>query len=314
MRFISERESARLVTPKMAFDAARDALIAAASDGVVCPVVLCTDPKRGNRISVKAGMAGGVTGVKLGSFWPNNLAVGLPRHSSVILLVDAATGRVDTVIEASQANALRTAAANAVAAGELARRDARSLAVFGAGNQAFFDVCALAAVRKIRDVMVVGRAPGSAHALIERLAGVGIVAVAAGAQEACSAADMIVTVTPSREPLFDAAWVQPGTYIAAMGADGPGKQELPLALLARASLFCDLPEQSVKLGEFQSIAAEVASGDFVLTAIGSVLLGLHPGRVTDQDVTIFDSSGLALQDIVLGLHITDGQSLALAEI
>ncbi len=139
-------------------------------------------------------------------------------------------------------------------------------------------------------------------------------AVAAGAQEACSAADMIVTVTPSREPLFDAAWVQPGTYIAAMGADGPGKQELPLALLARASLFCDLPEQSVKLGEFQSIAAEVASGDFVLTAIGSVLLGLHPGRVTDQDVTIFDSSGLALQDIVLGLHITDGQSLALAEI
>jgi len=304
MRFIPEAETATLVTRELAFAAAREALIAAAADGVIFPAVIAHGADPANRFSIKSGVVGGAAGVKLGSYWPGNAAQGLPRHSSIILLFDEATGRIDTVIEASKANAFRTAAANAVAASVLARPDACALAVFGAGHQAFYEICALAEVRPLEQVLIVARSEASAAAQIDKLAKVGIAASAADARGACEAADIIVTVTPARAPLFEADWVRPGTHIAAMGADGPGKQELPPALLRRASLFADLPRQSVQLGEFQSIAAEAASGAATIAAIGAVLLGQHPGRRSADEITVFDSSGIALQDLALALHLT----------
>ncbi|MGH6911029.1 MAG: ornithine cyclodeaminase family protein, partial [Phenylobacterium sp.] len=222
----------------------------------------------------------------------------------LILLFDNATGRIDTVIEASRANALRTAAADAVAASVLARPEARTVAIFGTGQQAFCEVHALKAVRPIKQVFVVGRRPTGVDQLIEKLAAAGIRAAPATAEAACTAADIIVTATPSRAPLFEAEWVKPGTHIAAMGADGPGKQELPVELLRRAALFCDLPEQSVKLGEFQSVAQDVADGRITVTPIGRVLCAEHPGRASVDEITVFDSSGLALQDLALALRLT----------
>lgn len=311
MRFISEAETSKLVTRELAFDAAREALIAAASDGVLFPAVIGHGADPGNRFSVKSGVIAGTAGVKLGSYWPNNPAQDLPRHSSIILLFDEATGRIDTVIEASTANALRTAGANAAAASVLARGDAETLAVFGAGHQALFEIRALDAVRPIERVLIVARSAASADALIHKLAAFEISAAAVEARQACEAADMIVTVTPSRAPLFDADWIRPGTYIAAMGADGPGKQELPPALFDRAELFCDLPRQSVVLGEFQWVVDKVASGQVTLTAIGDVFLGRRPGRRSDSDITIFDSSGIALQDLALALRIVGAQPTGL---
>lgn len=299
MRFLSEAETSALVTRPLALEAAREALIAAASDGVVFPAVIGHGADPGNRFSVKSGVAAGTAGAKLGSYWPGNATKGLPRHHSIILLFDEATGRIDTVVEASRANAFRTAAANAVAADALARPDASTLAVFGAGNQAFHEALALAEVRPLAQVLVVARTASSATSLVERLAAAGIAAVRAQPQDACAAADMIVTATPSRAPLFEADWVQPGTYIGAMGADGPGKQELPPELLRRAVLFCDLPHQSLALGEYQSVAAE----GLTVTAIGAVLLGDHPGRRSPGEICIFDSSGIALQDLALARRL-----------
>ncbi|MGH6965305.1 MAG: ornithine cyclodeaminase family protein, partial [Phenylobacterium sp.] len=204
----------------------------------------------------------------------------------------------------SRANALRTAAADAVAASVLARPEARTVAIFGTGQQAFCEVHALKAVRPIKQVFVVGRRPTGVDQLIEKLAAAGIRAAPATAEAACTAADIIVTATPSRAPLFEAEWVKPGTHIAAMGADGPGKQELPVELLRRAALFCDLPEQSVKLGEFQSVAQDVADGRITVTPIGRVLCAEHPGRASVDEITVFDSSGLALQDLALALRLT----------
>lgn len=305
MRFISEAETARRVTREMAFASAWDALVAAATDGVTFPAALLPLGETGRRLSVKAGAMAARPGVKIGSFWPDNPANGLPSHSSLILLVDEETGRIDTIVEASRANAMRTAAADAVAASALARAEAETLAVFGAGQQAFFEIQALIAVRPIRQVLLVNRSPETAAGLVAKLAALEIPAAVADAEAACRAADIIVTATPARSALFEAEWVQDGAHIAAMGADGPGKQELPADLLRHATLFCDLPGQAVALGEFQSVADDVAAGDITLTAIGDVLLGRHPGRASAEEITIFDSSGLALQDLSLALRLAD---------
>ncbi|SDA31968.1 ornithine cyclodeaminase [Methylobacterium sp. UNC378MF] len=304
MRFISEEESAALVDHAMAFDAAREALIAAVAAGTTLfPAVLGHGSEPANRFSIKSGSTAEYAGLKVGSFWPGNPDRGLPRHNSVILLFDQAVGRVDTVIEAGRVNAYRTAAADAVAASVLARPDSKVLAVFGAGNQAEFEAAALARVLPIRTVLVVARDPAKVAGFAERLAGQGASGLdvrAASAREACEAADVIVTATPARAPLFEAAWVRPGTHVAAMGADAKGKQELPPALLDRAALFCDLPEQSRTIGEFQHASARARAG---LTALGGVLRRGEGGRTDPAEITVFDSSGIALQDLTIARAI-----------
>jgi ornithine cyclodeaminase/alanine dehydrogenase-like protein (mu-crystallin family) len=118
----------------------------------------------------------------------------------------------------------------------------------------------------------------------------GLAVEVAEAEEGCRHADIVITATTAREPLFDANWITAGTHVSAMGADGPSKQELPAALYERSSLFCDLVAQSRTLGEFQH-----ASGTIPLTSLGEVLRGRSPGRVDEAQVTVFDSSGFALQ-------------------
>ena len=137
----------------------------------------------------------------------------------------------------------------------------------------------------------------------ERLAGQGASGLdvrAAASREACAAADVIVTVTPARAPLFEADWVRPGTHVAAMGADAKGKQELPPALLERAALFCDLPEQSRTIGEFQHASADAQAG---MRALGDVLRSGEGGRTDPEAITVFDSSGIALQDLTIARAI-----------
>ena len=138
------------------------------------------------------------------------------------------------------------------------------------------------------------------EAFAGRLCAQGLTARVSDARAACEAADIIVTATPSRSPLFDAAWVKPGTHVSSMGSDARGKQELPPALLERAQLFCDLPEQSVRIGEFQHVADRIEADALALTAIGDVLTGKAPGRRAADAVTVFDSSGIALQDLYVG--------------
>lgn len=309
MRFISEEESAGLVSHAMAFEAAREALVAAVSPGTsLFPAVLGHGSDVGNRFSIKSGATQAYAGLKVGSFWPGNPARGLPRHNSVILLFDQAVGRIDTVIEAGRVNAYRTAAADAVAASVLARPDSAVLAVFGAGNQAEFECAALARVLPIRAIRVVARDPGRVAGFAERLRGHGVADVAvraSSAREACADADVIVTATPSRSPLFEADWVRPGTHVAAMGADARGKQELPPALLERASLFCDLPEQSLAIGEFQHASEAAAAG---LRAVGALLAAGEGGRASPEAVTVFDSSGIALQDLTIARAILSAKA------
>lgn len=298
MRFISEGQSATLITHENAYAAVREALIAATlGTSRVFPAVSAHGSDPANRFSVKAGAAPEIAGLKVGSYWPGNLAKGLPCHNSTILVLDQGTGRIHAVIEAGQVNGYRTAAADAIAVDLLAAKSARTLAVFGAGHQAEYECRALARVRTIERVLVVARDSRRGRAFADRVAAHGIPADTADPRTACERADIIVTATPARAPLFDPGWVRPGTHISSMGSDAAGKQELPPALLEHAALFCDLPEQSVRIGEFQHVAHRIESGAQTITAIGDVLTGRAPGRPSPDAITIFDSSGIALQDL-----------------
>ncbi|GAB2992880.1 ornithine cyclodeaminase family protein [Saccharothrix stipae] len=304
MIFLSEEESSALVTRDLAYAAARSALLEAAGSGVLFPAVVGHGSSPGNRFTVKSAASAEAAGVKIGSYWPGNAERGVPRHSSVVLLFDQDTGRIGAVVEAGLANAFRTAAADAVAADVLARPDARSLAVFGTGPQAWHECLALARVRDLSVVHVVARDADRGARFAASLAAEGLVAVVTGPEEACRSADVIVTATTARAPLFEAGWVRPGTHVASMGSDAEGKQELPVALLASARLFCDWPAQSAVLGEFQHVP------DARPTALGDVLAGRAPGRTSADDVTVFDSSGIALQDLHLGLALLRAAGLA----
>lgn len=300
MIYVSEEQSAALVTHELAFEAVRRALIAAASGRCeVFPAVLGRACDATNTFSIKSGWAEDLAGVKIGSFWSGNPARGLPRHNSTIVLLDPSNGRPAALIEAGRVNAFRTAAANAVAADLLARQESRVLAIFGAGNQAGFEVSALARIRPIETVLVVARSSERSEAFVQRLRSMGLTAGSATPEDAVRAADIVVTATPAREPLFQSAWVRPGTHVVSMGSDAPGKHELPAGLFDMASLYCDLPSQSVQIGEFQHVREAIHDGRLVLTPIGDVIGNRAPGRRHDDEITVFDSSGIALQDLYM---------------
>lgn len=299
MQFMSEDESARLVSHEMAFAAAREAMIAVVDDAVIFPAVIAHGSVPSNRFSVKSASTSTFAGLKVGSFWPGNGERGLPRHNSAILLFDQQVGRIDWVIEAGKVNAYRTAAADAVAADALARPDASVLAIFGAGHQALYEVVAIARIRPIADILVVARDSAKAATFVAALAEQGLAAAVADAETACRCADIVVAATPARAPLFDADWIRPGTHVASMGSDAAGKQELPPALFDCAALFCDLPAQAVVMGDFQHFTGDRGR----IVAIGDVLRGAAPGRTSPDQVTVFDSSGIALQDLTIARRL-----------
>ncbi|WP_084144789.1 ornithine cyclodeaminase family protein [Amycolatopsis jejuensis] len=298
LRYVPEHETAAVITHELALDAARKAFTATVDSAALGSLVAHgSDPQ--NRFTVKPAASAEDAGVKIGTYWPGNDEHGLPRHHSTLLIFDQHVGRIGAVLEVGAANAYRTAAADALAVDLLARPDARTVAVFGTGHQAGYDVRAVVRVRPIEQVLVVGRDPDRAGKFADSLAGEGIPARTATAGEG-AAADIVITATTAGSALFDAGRVRPGAHISAMGADGPGKRELPAELLTRARLFCDLTAQSRQFGELQH-----APDDVPLTQLGDVLTGRAPGRRSPEDITVFDSSGIGLQDLYLGLALLD---------
>lgn len=304
---VSETVAAEVVSMVDAIAAVDAAFVdLAAGRSALFPVALGQAAGDTGRFGAKLGRDGasGVPGLKVGTYWPGNRARGLVSHGSTTLLLDPATGFPAALVAASHLTALRTAASDAVAVRALARPDATVLAIIGSGHQAWFEAVAVAAVRPLTRILVAGRNAEGAAALAARLRAAGLPAEASAPEAAVRAADIVVTVTPSQAPLVAAGWVRPGTHISAMGADEPVKAELDPALFARARLFADLPEQSARIGEFsQAVAAGILDAN-AITGIGDVLRGAS-GRTGATDVTIFDSSGTALQDLAVALLALD---------
>lgn len=265
------------------------------------PVVLGHGSAGDGVFGVKSGLIrdGGLVGLKVGTYWPANRALGLPSHGATTLFLDDATGRPTALVSSTYLTGIRTAAADAVAVRRLARADAEVLGIVGAGHQAWYDLLAICEVRQIRRLQVWNRDLGRAEAFARRArAELGLEAVAASLEATVREADILVTATSASEPLVRREWVRPGTHISAMGADSGGKQELDVALVADGVLYADVARQALAIGEFQTAgrAGLIHEGD--VRTLGSALVSDAP-RPADA-ITIFDSSGTGIQDLAIG--------------
>jgi ornithine cyclodeaminase/alanine dehydrogenase-like protein (mu-crystallin family) len=241
-----------------------------------------------------------------GNFPDNPRRSGRPAIQGTVVLADAVDGTPLAVIHSGSLTALRTGAATAVAARLLARADARIATLVGCGAQGDVQLDALAAVLPLQRAWVLDLDPGRAEAAAARAtARLGIpVEATTDLRAALRASDVCATCTPARGALVSAADVAPGTFIAAVGADSQGKQELDPALVAAATLVVDVVEQCAEIGELQhALAAGLMTRQQVHAELADVVAGRRPGRSRPDEITIFDSTGTALQDVAAALAV-----------
>lgn len=247
-------------------------------------------------------------GVKWVNVHPNNPKKGLPSVMAVIVINDPTTGVPLAIMDGLFITKLRTAAAAAVAAQALARPKSRIIGLIGCGAQADAQLLAHAALFPLTHIKVWGYARGEAQRFIRRtrhLLPKRIRWESCPTIESCSRnVDILMTLTPSRKPLVKREWLSPGTHIGAIGADAPGKQELDPRILRDALVVVDDRIQAVHAGE---INVPVAKKQFSLKRIhatlGDILIGRARGRRSPRDLTVFDSTGLAILDVAVGHEI-----------
>ena len=250
---------------------------------------------------IKSGFMaqGTVLGLKAGGYWPGNARQGRTNHQSAVALFDAESGQLAAVISGNRLGALRTAAGTAVSVSCLARPDADTLGIVGAGTQAEHQIRAVASVRRLERVLVWNRTRDRADALCRRLAGELRIERATLERVARESA-IVVTVTSAREPLVRRDWIRPGTHIAAVGTDTAGKIELEPGLVAASRIFVDHVVQARTIGECQhAFASGLVSDEDTRNTIGAALNGRVGARRSAEEITLFDSTGIALQDLAV---------------
>jgi alanine dehydrogenase len=240
------------------------------------------------------------------NFPGNPRRFGLPTIQGTVVLADATTGAPLAMMDSGSVTALRTGAATAVAAKFLARRDARAATIVGCGVQGEMQLAALATVLPLQRAWVLDTDLARAESLAARAeASLGLhVEALKDLRAALRESDVCVTCTPSRRAFVMTADVVPGTFIAAVGADNRGKQELEPALVASATIVVDVLEQCAEIGELQHVlAAGLMTREQVHAELADVVVGRRPGRTRDDEITIFDSSGTALQDVAAAVAV-----------
>jgi ornithine cyclodeaminase/alanine dehydrogenase-like protein (mu-crystallin family) len=248
-----------------------------------------------------AGGGEAAYGLKAICVCPGNPAAGLDAHQGVVLLSSAQTGEPLAVLNASAVTEIRTAAMSVVATGLLARPGATELAIIGTGLQARAHLLAIAAARPLTGIRVAGRDPAKTRRFAESMSArvAAPVTACVSAAEAVTGAGIVVTVTSSAEPVLRRDWLAAGTHINAVGACVPGARELDTETVAAAALFADSRESvTSEAGDFLLAQAEGAIGpDHVRAEIGELLCGTAPGRTDENQVTVFESLGLAIEDL-----------------
>jgi len=290
--FFRAADIERAVSPHEAYDAVRDAFVAhARGEWSMPPKVYVANYPAGDFRAMPA-IGGGHALIKWVTSFPGNPARGLPTVTGLVLLSDAEDGRLLAVLDAAAVTALRTAAAGALAADTLCRPEASTYAVVGCGvngGETVRMLVAHGATPLVWDVDEERR-----RAVAERFE----VEPARSVQQALGC-DVVITVTPGREILYGEGSLEPGQHASLMGADGPGKAEVAVEELRRAHLFCDEWEQASHGGE---LAGAVEAGVVThrdVTELGAVLTGEAGGRRSAGDITLFDSTGLAIQDLAI---------------
>jgi alanine dehydrogenase len=300
MLIVPEALIASLVTPEDAFRAVEASFAAMAKAEAYNFPVVREALGEGRQYGFKSGLdrASGQLGVKAGGYFPGNAARGLINHQSSVFLFEPDTGRPVAMVGGNLLTALRTAAASAIAIDRLARPEAEVLGIVGAGHQAGFQLRAAARVRRFRRVIAWNLHP-------EMLPKLGAVAAELGLPfeavplERMREAEVIVTITSSPAASLMAGHVAPGTHLSCMGTDTKGKQEVEPALLAGVSVFTDEVAQSVTIGEAQHAVRVGLLQESAIRPLGEVLIGAHPGRQSQGEITLYDGTGVGLQDLAV---------------
>ncbi|KAF1048164.1 MAG: Delta(1)-pyrroline-2-carboxylate reductase [Herbaspirillum frisingense] len=289
-----------LLTPEAVLPAVREAfLLHAAREGRVFPLVreaLST----GGVFGIKSGdvPSQGLLGFKAAGFWPANRALGGEPHQATIMLISPETGRPLCIIDGNAVTTMRTGAAGALGLMQLARPDSRRLTIFGIGVQARIQLrFALDSMPSLQQVRYAGsrgeRDAGFEQAFAARCD----IAPAADRNQAVADSDIVITATPGKGALFDADAVQPGTHLNCVGADTKGKRELPQELLQRARICVDDAAQARQVGEMQW------APELPVVELGDLLGGQARLERADDDITLFDMTGLALQDLTVARRL-----------
>jgi alanine dehydrogenase len=291
--FFSGPQVEAAVSPVRALEAVRDAFVQYARGEWTMPPKVYLPAYPAGDFRAMPALGGGHALLKWVTSFPGNPAQGLPTVMGLVLLSDASNGVLRAVLDAGAVTALRTGAAAVLAAETLGRSEAESAAVIGAG------VNGLAAARTFvargREVSLydvdAARAEQAADDLGARVA----------ERDEALGADLLVTMTPGHEVLLPEGSLRPGQHVSLMGADGPGKAEIAVAELVRARVFADDWEQASHNGELVHAVEAGALGQADVTELGAVLAGDAEGRQSNDEITVFDSTGLAIQDLAIAL-------------
>jgi ornithine cyclodeaminase len=319
VRVLFEPDIRGLIGPAQALREVREAFVRLARGQATLPDVIGFDVpgKRpdapAGEVHVKGAYLHGAAfySIKEAAGFYGNPARGLPAGSGVVLVFDAGTGFLRGLLfDNGYLTDLRTGAAGALAADLLARKSVGRVGILGSGTQARHQLEALLGVRAPRRVVVSGRSPERALAYArETEARFGIaVELAASARQAVEGSDVVITTTPSREPIVRGEWVRAGAHITAVGSDGPDKHEVFPEVLARADkVVADRLDQCLRLGEIHhAVASGLLAPGSVHGELGEIAAGLKPGRTRDDEITVADLTGVGIQDTaVAGFVLTE---------
>jgi alanine dehydrogenase len=238
-----------------------------------------------------------MAGTKIVNVHPQNPEKGLLSVMAVIVLNDPKTGMPLALMDGTWITVLRTGSASAVATKYLARKAAKTLGVVGAGFQAITQIVAISKVKKLKEIVVYDVKEEAIEKLSKILAKEKIKIKKGSLEEVCQK-DILVTATPAREPIVKKEWIKPGTHINAIGADAQGKEELDPEILKLAKIVVDNFEQASHSGEINvPLAKGLIKKENIFGELGEVVSGKKPGREKEEEITIFDSTGLAIQDL-----------------
>jgi alanine dehydrogenase len=294
--FLTDDNVLAAVSPEQAVEAVREGFIAYARREWDMPPKTYVEAYPNGDFRAMPAIGAGRAVLKWVTSFPVNIERGLPTVKAIVLVSDAETGMPVAVLEGSALTALRTGAAAVLAAETLGRPDAETVAVIGTGVNG--KATARTFVARGRTPILWDKDPERARRAAEELG----VPVADDVEQALSS-DIVATVTPGHELVYPEGSLQPGQHVSLMGADGPGKSEIAPRELARTHVFCDDWVQASHAGELQHSVRQKLLGRSQVTQLGDVLAGLASGRGSAEEITAFDSTGLAIQDLALALAV-----------
>jgi len=290
--FFSGENVRAAVSPERALEAVREAFVAYARGEWTMPPKVYVPAYPAGDFRAMPALGAGHALLKWVTSFPGNPEHGLPTVTGLVLLSDASNGRLEAALDAAAVTALRTGAA-AVLAAETLGRDGRA-AVIGAGVNG--EAAARTFVARGREVELYDVDRGRAKDVADRV-GAGV----AESREDALSAEIVVTVTPGREVVFGEGSLHPGQHVSLMGADGPGKQEIAVEELGRLRVFCDDWAQASHNGDLMHAVQAGALSRQDVTQLGDVLANQASGRQSEDEITVFDSTGLAIQDLAIAL-------------